>query len=113
MHPATLSALVMDGSNGVPLGGVTITLKNARLSLTTDAAGRYRFDEASGDKVTFSKVGDDSISRDIKPNGGSENAVITLAGEGTYVCTTAEAEGRWQIAGLCMILRPRHRISPT
>ncbi|TWU38546.1 hypothetical protein Poly41_30230 [Novipirellula artificiosorum] len=97
-HSATLSGLVMDGSNGVPLEGATVTLKNAGLSVTTDVEGRYRFDGASADEVTFSKVGYDSISRNIESNGGTANVVLTLAGKVTYVCTTADAKGRWQIA---------------
>ncbi|HWA99670.1 MAG TPA: carboxypeptidase-like regulatory domain-containing protein [Pirellulales bacterium] len=126
---ATLSGLVMDGSNGVPLEGATVTLRDAGLAVTTDANGRFRFDgdavagkvadsqlridgdlskqndgrapssnTASADWITFSKNGYGSVSRSVKSTGVSENVVLTLAGKVTYVCTTADAKGRWQIA---------------
>ncbi len=112
-HAANLSGLVMDGSNGVPLEGATITLKDAGLSVTTDAEGHYSFDGAITDEITFSKAGYDSVSRSIASTGGTENVVLTLAGKVTYVCTTADVKGRWQIARPCMTLKPRHRISLT
>ncbi len=52
----------------------------------------------SADVVTFSKVGYSSISRNVKSSDSTENVVLTLEGKVTYVCTTADAKGRWQIA---------------
>ena len=91
-HAANLSGLVMDGSKGVPLEGATVTLKDAGLSMTTDAEGHYSFDGASADEITFSKAGYDSVSRSIESTGGTENVVLTLARKVTYVCTTADAD---------------------
>lgn len=67
------------------------------LSQQTD--GRAPFPKsASADVITFSKDGYDSVARSVKSAGGTENVVLTLAGKVTYVCTTADAKGRWQIA---------------
>ena len=98
----------MDGSNGVPLVGATVTLHNAELVVTTDDAGRYSFEgkvaannaskTTPADVVTFSKDGYGSVSRKVKSMGGTENVVLTLEGKVTYVCSTADAKGRWQIA---------------
>lgn len=107
---ADLSGLVMDGSKGVPLAGASVALRDAGLVVTTDAKGRFRFDDraastkaasskiASTDRITFSKDGYGTVSRSVKSVGGSENVVLTLADKVTYVCTTADAKGRWQIA---------------
>ena len=110
---AILSGLVMDGSRGVPLEGATVTLRDAGLVTTTDAAGWFSFDgessqqnservslskATSADVITFSKSGYGTVSRSVKSTGGTENVVLTLAGKVTYVCTTADAKGRWQIA---------------
>ncbi|MCA9030118.1 MAG: carboxypeptidase regulatory-like domain-containing protein [Planctomycetaceae bacterium] len=88
----------MDGSAGVPLKGATVKLEKAGRATTTDADGRYSFVSASPDVVTFSKDGYGSVSRNVKSAGGTESVVLTLAGKVTYVCTTADAKGRWQIA---------------
>ncbi len=110
---AMLSGMVMDGSRGVPLEGATVTLRDVGLVATTDAEGRFSFDgkssqqnieraslskATSADVITFSKDGYDTVSRSVKSTGGTENVVLTLAGKVTYVCTTADAKGRWQIA---------------
>jgi len=105
---ANISGRIMDGSNGVPLVGATVTLQNAGLVVTTDDAGRYSFEgkvAATGatkatpaDVVTFIKDGYGSISRNVESTGGTENVVLTLEGKVTYVCSTADAKGRWQIA---------------
>jgi len=42
---AILSGLVMDGSKGVPLKGATVTLRESGLVVTTDAEGRFSFDD--------------------------------------------------------------------
>ncbi len=52
----------------------------------------------SADVVTFSKDGYGLISRNVESTDGTENVVLTLQGKVTYVCTTADAKGRWQIA---------------
>lgn len=100
VQAATLSGLVMDGSAGVALAGATVTLRDAGLVVTTDAKGRFSFEGkvTSAEVVTFSKSGYGSISRNVKSTAGSENVVLTLEGKVTYVCTTADAKGRWQIA---------------
>ncbi len=126
---ASLSGVVMDGSNGVPLEGATVTLQEAGLVVRTDARGRFRFDGDAGTGnvsastaqtdttlskpvdgrvqspgtafagvITFSKDGYGSVSRRVNATDGTENVVLTLAGKVTYVCTTADAKGRWQIA---------------
>lgn len=95
---ATVSGLVMDGSAGVPLEGATVTLRDAGLVATTDAEGRYSFEVKSADVITFSKDGYRSISRNVKSTDGTENVALTVEGKVTYVCTTADAKGRWQIA---------------
>ena len=100
---ATLSGFVMDGSAGVPLAGVSVTLQDAEMVATTDAAGRYSVEvdaatRATSDVVTFSKDGYGSISRNVESTSETENVVLTLEGKVTYVCTTADAKGRWQIA---------------
>lgn len=110
---AILSGLVMDGSKGVPLAGATVTLRDAGLVATTDTKGRFSFDTdlaqrnskqtpvsnaTAADVITFSKDGYGSVSRRVKSTGLAENVVLTLAGKVTYVCTTADAKGRWQIA---------------
>ena len=100
---ATLSGFVMDGSAGVPLAGVSVTLQDAEMVATTDAAGRYSVEvdaasKATSDVVTFSKDGYGSISRNVESTSETENVVLTLEGKVTYVCTTADAKGRWQIA---------------
>jgi hypothetical protein len=110
---AMLSGLVMDGSKGVPLEGATVTLRDAGLVATTDTKGHFSFDGdlaqqnadratvskvTSADVITFSKDGYDTISRSVKSISGTENVVLTLAGKVAYVCTTADAKGRWQIA---------------
>ncbi len=125
----TLSGLVMDGSAGVPLAGATVTLKNVGLVVTTDAEGRYSFEDATGTKeasvsqdrhdenlprqdgyraplskatsanvITFGKAGYGFISRNVESIDGVENVVLTLEGKVTYVCSTADANGNWQIA---------------
>ena len=103
----------MDGSKGVPLEGATVALRDAGLVVTTDAKGRFSFGAAfsqrndkqapvssamSADVITFSKDGYGPISRSVKSTDGTENVVLTLGGKVTYVCTTADAKGRWQIA---------------
>src|SRR5690349_18854743 len=66
------------------------------LSKQTD--GRAPFPTtASANVTTFSKDGYGSVARSVKSVGGTENVVLTLAGKVTYVCTTADAKGRWQI----------------
>ncbi|WP_146457549.1 hypothetical protein [Rubripirellula tenax] len=117
---ATLSGLVMNGSKGLPLDGATVTLQDTGLVVTTDAEGRYSFEGATrtkevsvsnqnGDRaklskatsanmITFSKTGYGSVSRNVKSNDGTENVVLTLENKVTYVCTTADAKGRWQLA---------------
>ncbi len=119
-HSAILSGVVMDGSSGVPLNGATVTLQDDGLVTTTDAQGHFSFDgdtiasessvaqvrrdgdlakkDAAAGVITFSKDGYAPVSRSIKSTGGTENVVLTLAGKVTYVCTTADAKGRWQIA---------------
>lgn len=52
----------------------------------------------SADVITFSKDGYGSASRNVTSTDGTENVVLTLEGKVTYVCTTADAKGRWQIA---------------
>ncbi|MCA9120826.1 MAG: PD40 domain-containing protein [Planctomycetaceae bacterium] len=112
---AELSGLVMDGSIGIPLAGATVTLHDAGLVATTDAKGQYRFEvnavasvasvsqarldgDPSADVISFSKDGYGSISRSAKSADGTENVVLTLEDKVTYVCSTADAKGRWQIA---------------
>lgn len=126
---ALLSGFVMDGSNGVPLEGATVRLRDSGLVVTTDARGRFCFDgdavadtssvspiraerepskqddgralpvnATATDVITFSKDGYGSVSRSMRATGGTENVVLTLADKVTYVCTTADAKGRWQIA---------------
>lgn len=119
-HSGILSGVVMDGSNGVPLNGATVTLQNTGLVATTDAQGHYRFDDdaiaglspvpqsGSGGNsakkdtttlvITFSRDGYTPVSRFVNATHDTENAVLTLDGKVTYVCTTADAKGRWQIA---------------
>ena len=108
-----LSGLVMDGSNGVPLTGANVTLRDADLVTTTDANGNFSFGSAdslrvggqstvpkitSSDVISFSKEGYNTVSRSIISTSRTQNAVLTLSGKVTYVCTTADAKGRWQIA---------------
>lgn len=112
-HAAAVSGLVMDGSRGVPLEGATVTLREVGIVATTDAHGRFSFNgevsqqkiervslskAAPADVITFSKEGYSTVSRRVRPTDGTENVVLTLAGKVTYVCTTADATGRWQIA---------------
>lgn len=112
-HAAAVSGLVMDGSRGVPLEGATVTLREVGIIATTDAHGRFSFNgevsqqkidrvslskAALADVITFSKEGYGTVSRRVRPTDGTENVVLTLAGKVTYVCTTADATGRWQIA---------------
>ena len=40
----------------------------------------------------------EQFSRELKSAGGTESVVLTLEGKVTYVCTTADSMGRWQIA---------------
>jgi hypothetical protein len=125
----TLSGLVMDGSDGIPLQDATVTLQDTGLEVTTDAEGRYSFERDASAKtasvsqvrfggdlfkqnrdqvrltsatsagvITFSKDGYGSISRNVKSTNGTENVVLTLEGKVTYVCTTADKKGKWQLA---------------
>ena len=67
--------------------------------LSKQKGDRARLSKAtSADVIIFSKGGYGSISRNVKSTDGTENVVLTLAGKVTYVCTTADAKGRWQIA---------------
>ena len=108
-----ISGRVMDGSNGVPLAGATVSLHDAEIVTMTDAEGHFRFDSAitkqvdvptkpptiaSSEMISFSKEGYDTVSRSINASSSNQYAVLTLSGKVTYVCTTADSKGRWQIA---------------
>ena len=108
-----ISGRVMDGSNGVPLAGATVSLHDAEIVTITDAEGHFRFDSAitkqvdvptkpptiaSSEMISFSKEGYDTVSRSINASSSNQYAVLTLSGKVTYVCTTADSKGRWQIA---------------
>lgn len=97
----TLSGLVMDGSAGVPLAGATVTLAEAGVKATTDSLGRYTLKGPAKpvtDTVTFGKDTYGSVSRSVKSADGIQNVVLTLEGKVTYVCSTADAKGNWQLA---------------
>jgi hypothetical protein len=86
-----------DGGAVVNKASVSKVRIDGDLSQQND--GRTPFSTtASADVITFSKDGYGSVSRSVKSTGGTENVVLTLAGKVTYVCTTADAKGRWQIA---------------
>ena len=108
---ATLSGFAMDGSKGVPLEGATVTLPDVGLVVTTNAEGRYSFEGATqkddrartskatpASVITFSKDGYGSVSRNVNSTDDTENVVLTLTGKVSYVCTTADSKGRWQLA---------------
>ena len=95
---AKISGRVMDGSHGVPLAGVTVTFGQDGPSVTTNASGDYHFDGVWIGKIMFAKDGYGTVSRSVDLDQASENVVLTLSGKVTYVCTTADEKGRWQIA---------------
>ena len=95
---AKISGRVMDGSHGAPLAGVTVTFGQDGPSVTTNASGDYHFDGVWIGKIKFAKDGFGTVSRSVDLDQASENVVLTLSGKVTYVCTTADEKGRWQIA---------------
>ncbi len=124
---STISGLVFDGSSGVPLVGATVTLEDSGQQVKTDFKGCYSFSDPTTTKVVpasqtrfgqdasnadqakplketsshviiFSKEGYGTVTRQIKSTNGTENVVLTLEGKVTYVCSTADSKGRWQIA---------------
>ncbi len=50
-NAATVTGVVMNGTNGEPLSGVQIFADGADTGTTTDAAGNFRLDLAAGEKV--------------------------------------------------------------
>ena len=67
--------------------------------LTKQNGDQVRLAKAtSAGVITFSKEGYGSITRSVKSTNGNENVVLTLDGKVTYVCTTADTKGRWQLA---------------
>jgi hypothetical protein len=116
----TLSGLVMDGSFGVPLEGVSVVLQPSGLMTRSNADGHFSFrydpktmaapidrdlkdqtqvtKTAPSNTIAFAKQGYGSIAQNLKSPQGTANAVLTLEGKVTYLCTTADSKGRWQIA---------------
>ncbi|MCZ8197641.1 MAG: TonB-dependent receptor [Flavobacterium sp.] len=53
-----ISGKVMDGSSGVPLPGVNITVKNTSQAIATDVDGKFKFSNVSkGSTLVFSYIG--------------------------------------------------------
>lgn len=133
-----LSGRVLDGSHGVALSGVTVSLRNSGRATTTDEEGRYHFsdlttaavsgdslqggpardivsdsdavasaDPSAFDVISFRKDGYTPVGRELRTHAGVQNIVLTLAGKVTYVCTTADRQGRWQIARTVFDLQTR------
>lgn len=68
-------------------------------NLLTQVGYRVRRSEAtSANVITFGKAGYSFISRNVESIEGIENVVLTLDGKVTYVCSTADTKGKWQIA---------------
>ncbi|RYZ15730.1 MAG: SusC/RagA family TonB-linked outer membrane protein, partial [Sphingobacteriales bacterium] len=54
----TLSGVVQDSTNGSPIQGVSVTIKNSSEGTSTDAQGRYAFTTTKSNGVlVFSRVG--------------------------------------------------------
>lgn len=97
-YAVEIAGTVMNGSHGVPLSGVTVTNVSSSTSVQSDAQGEYQIDAEAGDSLLFESDGYHSITQRISTAEGTVDPVLTLADKVTYVCTTADKQGRWQIA---------------
>ncbi|MDO7744647.1 MAG: TonB-dependent receptor, partial [Pedobacter sp.] len=75
----TVNGKVTDASGGLPIGGVSVTVKGTTAGTTTDANGHYSIAvPATGQQITFSFIGFASRTVDL-PSGATLNISLSEA----------------------------------